>query len=74
MSRIMNELAENLPCGDNLTDRRKIDNLAFFLQTASSAGDRYERLFASMIDTSARRDISALTEAGNAIAPVAMHA
>ena len=67
----MNNLASNNPGRTGSADRLKIANLAFFAQTPSSPGDRYERLSASMIEATTGRDVAALSEAANAIAPSA---
>ena len=68
----MNNLASNSLGTTDSADRRKIVNLAFFTQTPSSPGDRYERLSASMIEATTGRDVAALSEAANAIAPMSM--
>jgi transcriptional regulator with GAF, ATPase, and Fis domain len=68
----MNELAEIDAGAAETTNRGKIVNLSFYTQTPSSRGDRYEKLPVSMTESSGRRDVAALTEAANAIAPMAM--
>jgi transcriptional regulator with GAF, ATPase, and Fis domain len=68
----MNDLASIEAKTGAETDRVKIANLAFFAHISSSPGDSYEKLPRPMIETSAQRDVTALTEAANAIAPMAM--
>ena len=68
----MNDLAAIHKSAAEASNRRKIVNLAFFTQTPSSPGDRYERLSASMIEATTGRDVAALSDAANAIAPMSM--
>jgi two-component system response regulator AtoC len=68
----MNELHGIRAGAVETSNRGKIVNLSFFAQRPSSRGDSYERLPVSMIDSTTRRDASALAEAANAVAPMAM--
>ena len=68
----MNDLAAIQESAAEASNRPKIVNLSFFTQTSSSPGDSYERLSAPMLETTERKDVTALTDAVNAIAPSAM--
>ena len=68
----MNDLATIQLDERDATNRPKIVNLAFFAQTSSSRGDSYEKISVPMIEATAGRDVAALTEAANAIAPMPM--
>ncbi len=68
----MNDLAEICREMALETERVRIDNLSFFAQSLSSPSDSHEKLSVSMVESTAQRGVSALTQAANAIAPMAM--
>ena len=68
----MNNLQEISSEIGGAVDRAGIDNLSFFAQSTSSISDTHGRLSVPMIESTTHRDVAALTDAANAIAPMAM--